>query len=108
METLRDSAFGKLVRIFSGKRVLRYPEEIDTGCWTSYLNTEPQINDEEAATLADLDDEPDAFGLYTVMSQVSRSARRLSSVSTAHGDAQVNKSQVPIVVGWSGPDDSEV
>ncbi|KAL5359761.1 major facilitator superfamily domain-containing protein [Aspergillus floccosus] len=106
METLRDSAFGKLVRIFSHKRFFPYPEEADPGAWTNYLKTENQVKDEEAATLADSDD-ADAFGLYTVMSQASRSARRLSSASTVHGDTPANKATAPIVIDWSGPDDSE-
>ncbi|KAF9892962.1 hypothetical protein FE257_000554 [Aspergillus nanangensis] len=108
LETLRDSAFGKLVRIFSGKRIFRYPEEIDTGCWTNYLKTEAQIKDEEAATLAagESDDDADCFGLYTVMSQVSRSAR-LSCASTTQGDGVVDKSMAPLVIDWGGPDDSE-
>ncbi|KAL4897762.1 major facilitator superfamily domain-containing protein [Aspergillus ambiguus] len=106
METLRDSAFGKLMRIFSRKHLFPYPEEADPGAWTNYLKTENQVKDEEAATLASTE-EPDAFGLYTVMSQASRTARRLSSVSTTLGDQPMDKSTAPIVIDWSGPDDSE-
>ncbi|KAA8645033.1 uncharacterized protein ATNIH1004_009244 [Aspergillus tanneri] len=103
METIRDSAFGKLVRIFSGRRWLRYPEEIDPSIWTECLKTERQVTDEEAAALAD--SEVDSFGLYTVMSQVSsRVSRRLTS--TSHGE--YGEKRPPVVIDWRGLDDSEV
>ncbi|THC95884.1 hypothetical protein EYZ11_004615 [Aspergillus tanneri] len=101
METIRDSAFGKLVRIFSGRRWLRYPEEIDPSIWTECLKTERQVTDEEAAALAD--SEVDSFGLYTVMSQVSsRVSRRLTS--TSHGE--YGEKRPPVVIDWRGLDDT--
>ncbi|RDW76310.1 MFS transporter [Aspergillus mulundensis] len=40
-ELLRDTAFGKLVRILSGHRLLRYPEECDASIASEYIRTEP-------------------------------------------------------------------
>lgn len=104
METIRDSAFGKLVRIFSGGRLLKYPEELDPCVWTDYLRTEPKLEREPTETGSD--DESDNFGLYTVMSQVSRCSRRLPSAHTSQNDGIRNGT--PIVIDWSGPNDSEV
>jgi DHA1 family multidrug resistance protein-like MFS transporter len=102
METIRDSAFGKLVRIFTRKRWLRYPEEIDPSLWTECLKPEPNVKDEEAATLADT--EADSWGLYAVMSQASRASRRLSSIAETSG---VDKA-TPLLIDWRGEHDSEV
>ena len=102
METIRDSTFGKLVRVFTGNRLLRYPEEIDPSLWTECLKPEPSVKDEEAATLADT--EEDTFGLYAVMSQASRASRRLDSIASTTG---VNRG-TPLLVDWRGPDDPEV
>lgn len=105
METIRDSAFGKLVRIFSGGRLLRYPEETDPCVWTNYLKTEAKLERESTDTGSD--DETDCFGLYTVMSQASRTcSRRLTPAHPFQSDRM--KNGVPIVIDWSGPEDSEV
>lgn len=108
METIRDSAFGKLVRIFSRKRWLRYPEENDTGMWTEYLKTEKQVKDEEAAAS---ESDQENLGLYTVLSQASRASRRLSSASTVRqggGEGAHPNPNASLVIDWSGPDDPEV
>ncbi|GLA38848.1 hypothetical protein AnigIFM63309_006165 [Aspergillus niger] len=107
METIRDSAFGKLVRIFSRKRWLRYPEENDTGMWTEYLKTEKQVKDEEAAAS---ESDQENLGLYTVLSQASRASRRLSSASTVRqggGEGAHPNPNASLVIDWSGPDDPE-
>ncbi|GAA84884.1 caffeine resistance protein [Aspergillus luchuensis IFO 4308] len=107
METIRDSAFGKLVRIFSRKRWLRYPEENDTGMWTEYLKTEKQVKDEEAAAS---ESDQENLGLYTVLSQASRASRRLSTASSAKHDGAEGahpNSNASLVIDWSGPDDPE-
>lgn len=101
METLRDTAFGKLVRIFTFQRLLRYPEEIDSSICGEYLHDETKIEDLEAATSHEIEEDP-FFGMYALMSQASRSSRssrRLSSASTIPG---------PAVIDWRGLHDSEV
>lgn len=109
METLRDSAFGKLVRIFSGRCLFRYPEEIDPAAWKKYSMTERQVKDKETATPADLaEHNSDAFGMYTVMSQVSHTNRQLSIATNTREDSPMEKSTAPIVIDWAMPEDSEV
>ncbi|KAJ5703856.1 hypothetical protein N7493_010994 [Penicillium malachiteum] len=103
METLRDTAFGKLVRLATRYQWMQYPEEQDSSIWVEYLKTETQK--EEATSVAETQNEnPDdleACGIYTVMSQVSTRTRRMSSASTIGAPDQ------SIVISWRGPDDPE-
>ncbi|OJJ69763.1 hypothetical protein ASPBRDRAFT_56567 [Aspergillus brasiliensis CBS 101740] len=108
METIRDSAFGKLVRFLSGYRLLLYPEELDNVTWRKYLRT-PEVNEEEGLTLIRGEDFYDQHSLYTVMSQATRRRRQrppLRSVLAGpwHGVKEVS----PEAIGWGGPDDSEL
>lgn len=98
METLRDTAFGKLVRIFTGQRLLRYPEEIDSSVCRDYFHDQPKLEEIEAVASHEIEQDP-YFGQYSLMPQASRTARRFSSASTVRG---------PVVVDWLGPNDSEV
>jgi DHA1 family multidrug resistance protein-like MFS transporter len=82
METFRDATFGKLLRLLSGKWCLPYPEESDSLVWTQH----PQVNQDDQAESATADG-------------------RDPSVSAPSG-VEPRKSR--IVVGWRGPDDSEV
>jgi DHA1 family multidrug resistance protein-like MFS transporter len=102
METIRDTAFGKLVRLFTHFRYMQYPEEQDLTVWTEYLKTENLPKEGEPATPVNNDENPEdleAFGLYTVMSQASR---RMSCAST------LRESGRPLVISWRGSDDPEV
>ncbi|PKX90092.1 uncharacterized protein P174DRAFT_463564 [Aspergillus novofumigatus IBT 16806] len=74
METIRDSAFGKLVRFFSGYRVFLYPEEMDGLTWRKYLQT-PDAYLEEAMTETSSEGFYEQHTLYTVMSQCRRRQR---------------------------------
>ncbi|OGE49271.1 hypothetical protein PENARI_c022G07394 [Penicillium arizonense] len=101
METIRDTAFGKLVRLFTHFRYMQYPEEQDLTVWTEYLKTENLPKEGEPATPVNNDENPEdleAFGLYTVMSQASR---RMSCAST------LRESGRPLVISWRGSDDPE-
>ena len=74
METLRDTALGKLVRLFSRYRLMQYPEEQDRPLWPEYLKTEGRPKDEDLAAPATAQANQEGlevFGLYTVLSQVS-------------------------------------
>ncbi|KAE8153979.1 major facilitator superfamily domain-containing protein [Aspergillus avenaceus] len=102
METIRDSAFGKLVRLISRNRCLQYPEEKNPCNWTGCLKAEPKVKDEEAAATVG-DSEADAWGLYAVMSQASRASRCLTAVS----EAKSAETDTPVLIDWYGPDDSE-
>lgn len=39
-ELIRDSTFGQILRLVSGNRVLRYPEEDDPALWKKYVHEE--------------------------------------------------------------------
>ena len=104
METLRDTAFGKLVRLATRYKWMQYPEEKDPSVWTEYLKTE--VKEEDTPSTAQTENESpqdlEACGIYTVMSQVSTRTRRMSSASTIGAPDQ------SIVISWRGPDDPEV
>ena len=102
METIRDSAFGKLLRIFSGGRWLKYREEVEALEWTAYIKQEPNTQINQKAEGAPGGESSDTWGLYTVMSQASKPSRRSTRGPLNQEDG------VPILIGWSGPDDSEV
>ncbi|KAJ5797757.1 uncharacterized protein N7503_007053 [Penicillium pulvis] len=103
METLRDTAFGKLVRLATRYKLMQYPEEKDTSLWTEYLKTE--LKDEAAPSMTETEhgdvEDLEALGIYTVMSQASTRSRRISSASTIGGANQ------SIVISWRGDDDPE-
>lgn len=109
MDTIRDSAFGKLVRLATRGRYLQYPEEKNVDLCESYLK--PQnfaIEEEQGAT----DESLDTFGLYTVMSQASRSATRTRSRPFEDQDAiaqdRVSKPELQLIVDWRDSSDPEV
>lgn len=109
IETIRDSAFGKVLRVFSGTTLLPYPEENHDLAWHTYLQT-PADAEQHGATAATSDGElPHPYGLYTVMSQASyRSRRRPPLKSALAGPWRGADGKTPVVIGWGGPDDSEV
>ncbi|KAJ5871958.1 uncharacterized protein N7529_004311 [Penicillium soppii] len=105
IETIRDTGFGKLVRFFSGRRLLRFPEEQNPSIWNAYVKA-PEMKPEETG-LSEPDsyeEDLEAYGLYSVMSQASRVGRRTST--TASALSAQNRSS-PIVISW-GPNDTEV
>lgn len=111
METLRDTAFGKLVRLFSRYRWMQYPEEQDTSIWIEYLKSETEKTYEEPSMSMNEHENPEdleAFGLYTVRSQLSTRSRRTSCASTVYNKDQNPSDSQPLVISWRGPDDSEV
>lgn len=114
METMRDTAFGKLVRLFTRYRFMQYPEECDASVWPEYLKTEPDTKEEEedASTPTTENENPEdleAFGLYAVMSQCSNRSRRMSAASALDGGRNSSlKTNQSLVISWRGPDDPEV
>lgn len=108
METIRDSAFGKLVRLLGGEKLLSYPEEIDSTFGIKCVQPQRQAKN-EAEHMPEED--PDFFGLYAVMSQASRSASRYpsaSGLSDNNTHPEDAKTKPSVVVDWASPDDSEV
>lgn len=111
METLRDTAFGKLVRLFSRYRWMQYPEEQDASIWIEYLKSETEKTYEEPSMSMNEHENPEdleAFGLYTVRSQLSTRSRRTSRASTVYNKDQSPSDSQLLVISWRGPDDSEV
>lgn len=111
METLRDTAFGKLVRLFSRYRWMQYPEEQDASVWPEYLKPETEMNEEPSTPVTENGSQEDleAFGLYTVTSQVLTRNRRMSSVSTLQDERKASSQNAQSsVISWRGLDDPEV
>ena len=101
METLRDTAFGKLVRLASRYKWMQYPEEHDASVWPEYLKTETK--EREESFLVETDNEDlETYGLYAVISQCSSRPRRMSTASTIGGRDR------PLVISWRGANDPEV
>jgi DHA1 family multidrug resistance protein-like MFS transporter len=109
IETLRDSAFGKLLRVISGTTLLPYPEETHELAWRTYLQPYAQAELHEATETTSDEELPQPYGLYTVVSQAAyRSRRRPPLKSALAGPWRGAKGKTPVVIGWGGPDDSEV
>ena len=108
METIRDSAFGKFVRFLSGYRLLLYPEEMDDFTWRKYLQR-PEDYEEEGLIPIRCEDVYEQLSLHTVMSQAARRRRQRPPLkSVLAGPWRGVKEGAPEVIGWGGPDDSEV
>ncbi|BCS26949.1 uncharacterized protein APUU_51660S [Aspergillus puulaauensis] len=113
METIRDSAFGKLVRLLTNSRFLQYPEEIDHTTCQQCRKAPPQAKDEEAPPPSvESSEEDETWGLYSVMSQASRVTRRNSWQPTRDGSEcglrpGTGLGEGAIVVDWRGANDSE-
>ena len=102
METIRDTAFGKLVRVFSRQRWMQYPEEQDVSIWPEYLKEETRQKEEgDYPTTDENPEDLETYGLYTVTSQATNRSRRLSS-STLRDSGQ------GLVISWRGQNDPEV
>lgn len=109
IEILRDSAFGKLLRIFSGTTLLPYPEEAHESAWRTYLQTSAEAEQHEETTTTSDKELPQSYGLDTVISQASHRSRRRPSLNSAlAGPWRGPKGKTAVLIGWGGPDDSEV
>lgn len=110
-QTLRDTAFGKLVRLATHKRYFQYPEEKDPDICRYYLRPEKEVIDEQ---LKAEEENPESFGLFTVLSQASRvTSRAASRFDGEHRDTAEDKNGATIetkrfVVDWRDAHDSEV
>lgn len=109
METFRDTAFGKIVRLLSGQRLMRYPEEKDHSFCLYYLD--------DATARAEIGTGPEeggTFGVYTVMSQASRASGDLESSPTTTTPMGQNKrrasanAEKQLLIGWIDENDPEV
>ncbi|PYI17052.1 synaptic vesicle transporter [Aspergillus violaceofuscus CBS 115571] len=110
IETIRDTGIGKLVRLFSGGRLLRFPEEEDPSLWTTYVKALEEIKPEQSeisgSDYDSYEEDLEAYGLYTVMSQASRVGRRTSTATSAPALPSSAQGGNPTIITW-GPDDPE-
>jgi DHA1 family multidrug resistance protein-like MFS transporter len=111
METLRDSAFGQIVRLVTRNKVFQFPEEKDAALGERYINAEKSGNmAHHGAVVADIEKEKETDGN-------NLSSSRTSSTQV-DGSAAVNgASQKPVdpekgrdlyMVDWYGPEDPDV
>ncbi|KAB8268085.1 synaptic vesicle transporter [Aspergillus minisclerotigenes] len=84
-ELIRDTAFGKLVRISSGHRLFRYPEELDPSIASEYINRAAEEGD-TALEPGPNGNITDPNGLETIMSQASYRSRRGSIRTSSYRD----------------------
>ncbi|KAK5080229.1 GTPase-activating protein [Lithohypha guttulata] len=108
MDIVRDSAFGKLVRLATQNLFFQYPEEKDISTCKSYLRSQQLAIEEEKHAV---DDDPEAFGLFTVLSQASRHVTRTRSQApegqNESSTDQVCKSEEQLIVDWKDNADPE-
>ncbi|RDH28092.1 major facilitator superfamily domain-containing protein [Aspergillus welwitschiae] len=113
MDTISDSAFGKVVRFLTKSRLLPYSEEKVHDICHQYAREQPEARDEKTP-LSPVGgaEEDETWGLYSVMSRASRVTRRNPWQSTLDGRSSVIRpgamsGEDVIVVDWRGPSDSE-
>ena len=119
---IRDSAFGQIVRAVSGKRLFKYPEEIDPSIWTKYLDAQKSANlAHHGSTEKPEEGEQPSVGADVPKDEAQRqlpsgerSPNSRSSSQTQVGDDVNAVSGVKVdqekgkdlhVISWYGPDD---
>lgn len=103
MECTRDSAFGHLVRLFSGRRLLQFAEEVDPSVWFTFV--------QEPTPTPDLSLE--GALLMTVRSQASflqHQRDRADSLTSYDPEKNLDDPTQAHskIIGWRGDQDSEV
>ncbi|GKZ61876.1 hypothetical protein AnigIFM49718_008943 [Aspergillus niger] len=101
MDTISDSAFGKVVRFLTKSRLLLYSEEKVHDICHQYAREQPEARDEKTP-LSPVGgaEEDETWGLYSVMSQASRVTRRNSWQSTLDGRSSVIRPGTLLL--WTG------
>ena len=107
-ELLRDTIFSHILRLLTGGRVFKYPEEEDPSLWKKYVHVEksgnmarhgqPQAPERERGeqTRSDSSDTAVSEGEGRTVNEVSGHVVDKEKGKDVH------------VVDWYGPDDSEV
>ena len=130
-ELFRDTAFGHLVRLISGKKFLKFAEEEDPSIWTRYIDekksgylahhgdTSPPENGSELEGIGGVRTREDQLSLFPPARLWSTERRGLyhSRSYTEDGNAQINNaSGVKVdpekgkdlhLVSWYGDNDPE-
>jgi len=89
---LPSTMFGQLMRLVSGNRLFKYPDEIDPTLWKQAV----QPNDSDKSDKSEKSHEPPAL------------SNKEELHSHASPSEQDGGTQEFMLVGWYGPDDPEV
>jgi len=113
----QDTVFGQIVRLISGKRFLKFPDELDPNLWKPYVQEESTAASSTSGEQNDLvrpddhaadsvsEDRENLKELGTGISseQALKDKQALHQETTSH-----EKTKGVILVDWYGPDDREV
>jgi DHA1 family multidrug resistance protein-like MFS transporter len=106
METIRDSAFGKIVRVLSNARYFQYPEEIGNETCKLYFINDEQIKNKIQNAVDET--EVGGYAIDTLIAQASRHEHEHEREDPeAAIDARQRKHDFELI-GWSNDHDSEV
>lgn len=108
---MRDTAFGQIVRLASGRRFFKYPEEANHDLWNQFIDEKKSANLAHHGTVEPPEDGEQINGNHQTPREDSDSSSR------THVDEQVNEASGVRVdqekgrdinlVSWYGPDDPE-
>lgn len=111
-ELIRDTIFSHTLRLMTGGKVFKYPEEEDSSLWKKYVHTEKSANMAKYGQVQPPEDsEQQAREPQTRSSSSSTvvPSRRSEGVNGASGHPiDKEKGKDVYVVDWYGPDDPEV
>lgn len=111
-ELIRDTIFSHTLRLMTGGKVFKYPEEEDSSLWKKYVHTEKSANMAKYGQVQPPEDsEQQARESQTRSSSSSTvvPSRRSEGVNGASGQTiDKEKGKDVYVVDWYGPDDPEV
>ena len=98
---IRDTQFGHLVRYLSGKKLLRYPDEVDLSlCRKPFLS---RSQDQQRDNVGPSDDSNDIDG-----ADADGSDTETQDVEKADKRRAAAVDEAMFLVDWYGPDDPEV
>ncbi|KAG5660904.1 hypothetical protein KAF25_002547 [Fusarium avenaceum] len=110
-ELIRDTIFSHTLRLMTGGKVFKYPEEEDSSLWKKYVHTEKSANMAKYGQVQPPEDsEQQARESQTRSSSSSTvvPSRRSEGVNGASGHPiDKEKGKDVYVVDWYGPDDPE-
>lgn len=96
---LQGTIFGQAMRLVSGNKFFRYPDEIDPSLWKRVIQKDTR------------NETPEQSGVMAADSEkgLDREAQSSSSQNQElQDDAEKDSKKDVLLVGWYGPDDPEV
>jgi DHA1 family multidrug resistance protein-like MFS transporter len=116
MGLMRDTAFGQIVRVVSGRRYFKYPEEENHELWKKFIDTEKSANlahhgtvdppeDDDEKSDADSDRRPREDSDSSSRTHVGE-GETINEASGVKVDSEKGKDIN--LVSWYGPDDPEM